>query len=147
MEKATVEWAAKIKRSFMSKFSTDVLVRTTILKTLTYLTAALTLTKRECDRFMSKIKNAALPKMGINRNIGHAYLYGPIRSQGYTFPNLYTELCIERIKLLLKHGGQSTQIGTSLRACLEGHQLEIGIDTKFFDANYADYGFLASKVY
>ena len=145
MEKVTAEWASKIKRSFMSKFSTDMLVCTTIMKTLTYPTAALTVTKRECDRLMTKIKGAALPKMGMNRNIGHAYLYGPIRLQGYSFPNLFTELCIKRIKLLLKHGGRTTQIGTSLQACLEGHQLEIGIGTKIFDTNYDDYGFLASE--
>ena len=58
---------------------------------------------------MTKIKNAALPKMGVFRTINHAYLYGPIRYQGLAFPSLYTELCIERLKLLLKHGGRTTE--------------------------------------
>ena len=136
METTTTEWASKIKRSFMSKFSVDLSVRTTIMKTLTYPTAALTLKERECDRLMSKIKNAALPKMGINRTIGHVYLYGPTRLQGYAFPNLFTELGIKRVKLLLKHGGRLTQIGMTLTASLEGLQLEIGLGAKIFDADF-----------
>ena len=83
--------------------------------------------------------------MGLNCKVGHAYLYGPICYQGTIFPNLFTELCIERIKLLLKHGGRPTQIGISLEACLEGHQLEIGNNVRFFDANFDKHGFLISN--
>ena len=144
MEKATSEWASKIRRSYMTKFSVDVSVRTTIMKTLTYPTAALTITEKECDKLMSKIKIVALPKMGMCRTISHVYLYGLIRYQGNAFPNLYTELCIDRLKLLLKHGGRSTQLGTSLEACLEGHQLELGTDTAIFDLDFATFGFLAT---
>ena len=94
---------------------------------------------------MTKIKNAALPKMGVCRTISHAYLYGPIRYQGLAFPNLYTAFCIERLKLLLKHGGRTTQLGTSLEACMEGLQLEIGTDTPVFDLDYSVYSFLTTK--
>ena len=93
---------------------------------------------------MTKIKGAALPKMGMNRQIGNAYLYGPKRYQGIEFPNVYTELCVKQVQMLLKHGGRNTQLGISLTSCLEGHQLEIGIGTKLFDLNYEKYGFLVT---
>jgi hypothetical protein len=144
MNNATDKWTRRIQRSFISRFSANISVRTTIMKTLVYPTAAITISEKECNKLMTKIKNAALPKMGINRKVGLKYLYGPSRYQGIAFPNLYTELCIERIKMLMKHGGQRTQIGTSITACLEGHQLEIGIDTRIFDADFKKYDFLIS---
>ena len=128
----------------MSRFSADTSVRTTIIKTLSYPTAAITITEKECNGLMSKIKEAALPKMGMNKKIGNAYLYGPKRFQGINFPNLYTKLCVEQIQMLLKHGGQTTQAGISLTSCLEGHQLETGVGMKLFDLDYNKYGFLAT---
>ena len=66
-----------MKRGFMSKFSAELSVRTKIMKTLEYPTAAITLTEKECDKLMTIILNTALPKMGINRKTGHAYLFDP----------------------------------------------------------------------
>ena len=144
MNNATDEWTRRIQRSFISRFSANISVRTTIKKTLVYPISAITISEKECNKLMTKIKNAALPKMGINQKVGLKYLYGPSRYQGIAFPNLYTELCIERIKMLMKHGRRPTQIGTSITACLEGHQLEIGIDTRIFDADFKKYEFLIS---
>ena len=144
MTKDTKKWAAQMKRGFMSKFLADLSVRTRIMKSLEYPTAAITLTENECRKIMTIILNAALPKMGINRRAGHAYLYGPSRYQGLNFPNLYTEMCAHRLITIMKHGGQKTQMGLSLLNCMEGHQLEIGTYQKMFDADIDTYGHLAS---
>ena len=133
-----------MKRGFMSKFLADLSVRTRIMKLLEYPTAAITLTENECRKIMTIILNAALPKMGINRRAGHAYLYGPSRYQGLNFPNLYTKMCTHRLITIMKHGGQKTQMGLSLLNCMEGHQLEIGTYQKMFDADIDTYGHLAS---
>ena len=144
MTQDTKQWAAQMKRGFMSKFSADLSVRTRIMKSLEYPTAAITLNETECKTIMKIILNAALPKMGINRRAGHAYLYGPSRYQGLNFPNLYTEMCAHRLITVMKHGGQPTQMGLSLLNCMEGHQLEIGTYQKMFDADINTYGHLAS---
>ena len=123
MMKTTKEWAAQMKRGFMSRFSADLSVRTQIVKLLEYSTAAITLTKKEYNKIMSIILSAALPKMGINRRVGHAYLYGPSKYQGLNFPNLYIKMCTQRLITIMKHGSQKTQMETSLLYCLEGHHL------------------------
>ena len=101
MEEATNKWATKIQRSYMAKFSVDVSVQSTIMKNLAYPTATISITERECNKLMTKIKTAALPKMRISRTIGHAYLYGLTKFQGFSFPHLYTEICVERLKMFL----------------------------------------------
>ena len=95
----------------MTKFTVNISVQTMIMKTLSYPTVVLTISKKECNILMTRINSAALPKMGICRTISHAYLYGPIRYQGTAFPNLYTELCIERLKLLLNMEAMSHRSG------------------------------------
>ena len=144
MKKETNAWTGRMNRSFISRFSAETSVRTTIMKKLSYPLAALTISEKDCNKLMTKIKDAALPRMGINRKVGLKYLYGPIKFQGLAFPNLFTELCIERFQLLMKHGGRLTQIGSALMAILEGHQLDIGIGNKILDSDYTKYHFLTT---
>ena len=56
MEEATNEWATEKQKSCMAEFSFDVSVQTRIMKTLAYPMDAITFTKQECNKLMSKIK-------------------------------------------------------------------------------------------
>ena len=66
---ATKTWAMRMKRRHMLRFLAKIAVQTQIMKTLEYLTAAITLTKRDCNKMMSNIASATLPKIGIHRNV------------------------------------------------------------------------------
>ena len=77
---------------FYILFSAKISVRNIMMKTLAYFAAVIKISKNKCNKLMRKVKNAALPKMGLNQKIGLKYLYGPIQYQGLTFPNLFTEL-------------------------------------------------------
>ena len=49
----------------MLKISTDILVMTTIIKSLTYPTEVITINKKDCDRLMRKIKMQRYHKWGL----------------------------------------------------------------------------------
>ena len=117
----------------------------TIMKFLGYPLAALTLSEKQCDQLMKPITQASLPKMGIVKNMCKSYLYGPRAIQGLAFPNIFTELCIARLKILLQHGGTDLQLGQSLICCAEGHQLEIRSFLPFFSLPFEKYGKLCSS--
>ena len=59
----------KIRWSYLSRYFVSIAVNTTIMKSLGYPLAALTLTEKQCDCLMKPIVQASLPKMGIVRNI------------------------------------------------------------------------------
>ena len=67
------------------------------MKSLGYLLAAVCLTESQCDKIMRPVLKAALPKMGVNKNIGRVYVYGLAKYQGLELPNLYTELGISQL--------------------------------------------------
>ena len=82
MTEKVKKWSSSIRKSYILRLSAYIAVNTTIMKSLGYPLAALTLTETQCDKLMGSILNAALPKMGIVKNIGSHYLYGPKEAQG-----------------------------------------------------------------
>ena len=145
MLKKAKEWSQKNRRSYISRFLASIAVKTTIIKSLGYPLAALTLNEKECDNIMVPILKAALPKMEICQKIGKVYLYGPELLQGLGFPNLYTELGFSRLQILLKHGGMLTQARKVLDCCIEGHQLEMGSLLNFLSLLHKNYSHLCTN--
>lgn len=141
MKKAT-EWAGEVNKSCLSCFAADIGLKTTIMKSLGYPLAAVCLSESQCDKIMQPVLKAALPKMGINRNTTRVYIYGPTKYQGLEIPNLYTDLGVARLQLLLIHGNCSTQLGRSLTTIIEGHQLECGSLKSILCLDYRKYGML-----
>ena len=131
MDKVT-KCSHKIRQSYISRFLASLAVSTTIMKSLGYPLAALTLTESQCNKFMIPIEQAPLPKMGVVKNICKSYLYGPREVQGHEFQNFFTKLCIAPIQILLRHGVTDSQVVHILSCCAEGHQLEIVSFKPFF---------------
>ena len=114
------------------------------MKSLGYPLAAICLSEKQCDAIMRPVLNAALPKMGINQKTGRKYIYGPPEYQGLAIPNLYTDLGVARMQLLLHHGNRDTHLGKSIQAIIEGHQLECGSLKSILCLDYKKYGILIS---
>ena len=120
------EWTKKMKAACISRFAAILVVTTTIWATLSYPLAALTLTKKECERLMIPLYACALPRMGVNRHIALVYRYGPKCFHGLGLKHLYTDQGIEQLKILLSHGGSDSYCGILLQCCYELLQLEVG---------------------
>ena len=145
LQKKISKWSQKISRGYLSRFAADLALRTTILRTVEYPIATTTFTMKQCETLLRPILKAALPKLGIARTTGRKYLHGPIKLQGCNIPNIYTELGVARLNLLLSHGGRSTQVGTALTCCIESLQLECGAVEELFSLDYKKYGPLVTN--
>ena len=135
------KWSANITKSYVSRFAADLALRTTIMQTVEYPLAATTFTTKQCDFLLRPILKATLPKLGIARTTGRKFLHGPYYLQGNNISQVYTELGVARLNVLLNHGGLDTQLG---KCCLECHQLECGFCTRMFKLNYSVYGSLVT---
>ncbi len=68
LRSAATEWAEKIKTGFLLKRDLLPMLRTTIMKTLEYLMALTTLSKKAWEKILSPILQVGPPKGGICRN-------------------------------------------------------------------------------
>ena len=139
------KWSHKISQGYLSQFAADIALHTTTFCTVEYPLAATTFTAKQCDVLLQPILKAALLKLGIAQTTGRKYLHGPIKLQGCNIPNIYTELGVARINLLLTHGGRNTQVGTALTCCIESLQLECGALDELFSIDYDKYGPLVTN--
>lgn len=136
LKKKAKRWADKIRTCFLRSDEAATALFTTIYKTLEYPLAALCLTEEECDDIMRPVLEVALPKMGLNRHFSRAVLYGPIALAGLEFRNLYDTSIIERTKMYLRHIDRPTLTGQLLRALVQQHKLELGLEGPLFSHDY-----------
>ena len=126
----------------MSNLTTFHTIPTTIMKSLEYPLAALSLTQAECNKLVRPIFNAALPQSKICRNFPHALIYGTKDVLGFNFNDLYIPQGAAKVKILLKHLYTDDLTGPLLRANLEWAQIEVGVGRNIFDLDYDTYGHL-----
>jgi hypothetical protein len=109
------------------------------MASISYGTAAISLTYKECEEIQRPVVNAILPKMGIDRNTARAVVFGTSK---------YGRLCLDRLsavqgfaKLQYLIGSLRTQdtTGDFYQMLLEYTQLECGTDTPILEADFTMY--------
>ena len=68
LHETAMEWADRIRASFLGESEVAKALQATIVKKLEYPLLALTLTKEECDHILCPLYIATLPKARINRH-------------------------------------------------------------------------------
>ena len=137
LKKKARKWADKIRTCFLRTDEAATALFTTIYKTLEYPLSVLCPSEAECDEVMRPVLEIALPKMGLNRHFSRAVLYGPAALAGMEFRNLYDTSITERIKMYLRHIHKPTLTGKLLRALVQQHKLEIGLEGPLFSHDYS----------
>ena len=94
---------------------------------------------------MIPLYKTVLPSIGINRHITKEYRYAPKRYQGLGLMNIYTDMNIETIQLLLNHAGTNSQLGLFIQVQIEALQLEVGTTSPIFTLPYAKYKILTTN--
>lgn len=74
-----------------------------LLPKLCYQPPLLSLTRNQCNKLMTPILQALLPKLHINRNMVRSIIYGPVILGGLSIPNLYTVQGLDKVQLFLGH--------------------------------------------
>jgi hypothetical protein len=103
LRETALEYYSKLVVSMLTRKETLTSYIQYILPKLRYQPPLLQLTKQDCDKLMSPILMAILPKMHLNRNTSRAITHGPEEMGGLAIPHLYTIQGIDKIKLFVGH--------------------------------------------
>jgi ribonuclease HI len=128
-EKAN-EYAACIRSGFISRDDAVVALHSTIMKSLEYPMAAITLTKKEWDYIMAPILKAALPRMGYVQSFPRDIVYAPKELLGLGIMHPWFNQELTHIETCLQEGTAETIAGDLLRASTEQLRLELGLSTQ-----------------
>ncbi len=137
-------WSDRIRTSYLRKHDAAYALKVTVLKKIEYALPALNLSKAQCDKLMSPILQAALPKAGYNRNFPKEVIHGPNGLLGAGIHHPYTTQLITHIDMLLRHGGRDTITGQLLTGNIETTKLEIGLPGPLFGQDFKQFGQLTT---
>lgn len=91
-----------------------------------------TFTDKECDRIQSKFYMAMLPKIGFNRHMPRATIFGPHRYGGMNMMDMKTEQIAQHTANVIAQIRKNDKVGQTMRAAIDCYQLYLGIGKQFF---------------
>jgi hypothetical protein len=121
------QWSNGICTSYLRKHHAAYALKVTVLKKIEYALPALNLSKAQCDKLLTPILQAALPKEGYNRHFPKEVIHGPNGLLGADIHHPYTTQLIAHINMLPWHGGQDTITGQLSMGNIETTKLELGL--------------------
>ena len=84
-----------------------------------------TFTDKQCNTIQRPMINAALPKLGINRNMPRTVVFGPLRYGGLDILSLSTKQFCNHTKMKISHLRSKSSTGTSLHHLKSAFQIYI----------------------
>lgn len=106
-------------------------------------------TRKQCEDIQSQFYRKALPKMGINRHMPHAIVFGPIEYAGMDFHHIYSNQIIKHITTILNHIRRNDFTGNTFIKNIHAYSITIGSAKPLFDISPTQYpyGEKTSTVY
>ena len=134
LRKKANNYADCIRTGFLSRDDAVVALHLTIMKSLEYPLAAITMTKAQWDHVMSPLLQAALPRMGYVRSFPHDIVYAPKELLGLGIMHPWFNQELTHLEICLQEGTAKTIIGDLLRASSEQMRLELGLSSQLGEA-------------
>ena len=119
-------WASRVRSGHLSTSDAWLSLTTTVMKTLEYPLAALTLTKEECDSIMQPLLREGLPKIGLGRTFPRDVIHAPEAYQGIGLRPLFFTMSTRHVKAVMAHSQRQSLTGRLLRASIEWLKVESG---------------------
>ena len=141
------KWITGIQTNSLSRTEVYVSFMTAVTKTITYSFPATSINEKEMNQITIPLYKVALPRMGILPTLPLPYRYASSRYQGIDMPYFPAEQLIKKLDDFLYNGNQLTQVGKSLKMCMEDIQLETGLVNNLFEYEYAKYGALTQRTW
>ena len=98
-----------------------------------------TFTDNECNKIQSQFYKVALPKMGMNRHMPRAVIYGPRRYGGLEYTDMATEQISQHTHLMIGSMRRNDLVGKTMRAAVDLYQIYLGTEQQFLEQNPADF--------
>jgi hypothetical protein len=129
-------FADSMRTGFLSKNDAWYALTATILKTLEYPMAAITLTEKDWNFIMAPILTSGLPRAGIDRSFPRDILYGPTSLQGFGILHPWYHQEIMHLLVCLKQTSLGGITGLLISASMEQLRLELGLPGWLTDHSY-----------
>jgi len=113
-----------------------------LLPKIRYQPPLLLLSLSDCDKLMSPILTAILPKMHTNRNTSRAIVHGPEAFGGMALPHLHTIQGIDKLKLFLGHLRLKDRTAQLIHINLTCIELLTGTGDLFLNKEYSTYAWV-----
>jgi hypothetical protein len=126
-------WAQKIRTSHLNREESFTALSTTIWKTLEYSLLSTALTEKQCNKLVSVILSAGLPKSGICRNIARAPLFSSTKFQGFGLFHPYFTQGFRKLQQLLDPTDDNTQ--SLVQEAVIQMAIESGLGMQFLNKN------------
>ena len=98
-----------------------------------------TFTDIECNKIQSQFYKVALPKMGMNRNMPRAVIYGPRKFGGLEYTNMATEQIAQHTHQMIGSMRRNDLVGQTMRAAIDSYQIYLGTEKQFLEQNPEDF--------
>jgi hypothetical protein len=142
MTATALEYAQAITSSHLTRADTLTSYVQHLLPKIRYQLPALSLSTADCNKLMTPLLKAALPKLHINRNTARSIVHGPVTLGGMALPHLATVQGIDKLHLLLGHTRLEDDTGKLLQIDISYVQLLSGSSSLFLNKPYSDYGWI-----
>jgi len=136
------DYAQALARVHLSKEEAITSYVQHLLPKLRFQMPALSLTKESCDKLLSVIFKAVLPRMHINRNTARSIIHDPIILGGMAIPHLDTAQGIDKLHLCLGHLRLQDDIGSLIQIDQSYVQLISGSEKFIFNQDYKHFAWI-----
>ena len=103
-----------------------------------------TFTTSNINEIQSTAMRLLLPKLGMNRNMPRAVVYGPRKYGGRQITDLRIEQPVKSLTSTIGHLRRNDRVGKLLLATLRDLQIECGREILIFELDPNDYGYVTS---
>ena len=138
------QWASRVKVQHLNGQETFMAFTQGIMKSLEFPTGASYLTEDQCTKIQSPALIAFLQRNGIASTMSRNLVFASHRYGCLGIKNLYTDMGIQKITMLLGHMRKGDKTGTILRVALGCLQQEVGLNTPVLESSYATYACLTT---
>ena len=141
-EKQIKEFAHKLKHAPLSHYDAYVVYESRYRSMIRYPLAVTQFTIKQCNDLQRPVIDVLLPKMGLNRKMPRAVIYGPMALGGRELMDLRLEQVTSQWEATRGHMCRKDRVGQGLRLTLNDHQCIVGSEEFFLnvDPNVYNYG-------
>jgi hypothetical protein len=133
-------FASAIHGSIMRQQDAPIAYNCYYIASIGYTMAATKLLLNRYKSIQSPVVCATLNKMGINRNVARAIVFGPKSLGGLEMQHFYTLQGMKRLQYFMGHIACNDGNGNLMKICMEHTQLEVGSDATFFFLKHSHAG-------
>ncbi len=126
MSAAVTNWTDHLRTGSLTKNEIWLALHSTILRTLTYPTPALRLSRIQWDAILAPLLRYCLPVLGVCRNFSRSLVFSTLDYMGLNIQHLHTLQEIARLKDIVLHTFNHTLTGRLYQASIELLFLELG---------------------